>query len=116
MKEWILNNFSLQKFLSDSKFKKEIIKNSKLVIINFVADWSGNCHITAPIFDKIVATYKDRIKFIKLDIDANRQVIKEYDNAELPILLFYKEGEVQEAIFGTFSKYELELKIETLLQ
>ena len=57
------------------RFKSEVVEPSmsKLVILDFYADWCGPCKALAPMLEKVAAEYADKgVVLKKVDVDANK--------------------------------------------
>ena len=102
----------LFKILTDDNFQKEVLENIKPVIVEIGANWCGSCHIIAPIIEKIAEKYKNNIVFGKMDIDSNKQIPQKYCVNEIPLLLFFKNGQIVDSISGAISMKNLETMIK----
>jgi thioredoxin 1 len=102
--------------LTEKNFKKIVLENPLPVLVEIEADWSGTCHIISPILDHLAHIYKGRILIGKLNVETNKQLAREYGVTELPLLLFFKNGNLIDHIIGAVSKSELEAKLQYLLK
>lgn len=102
-------------YLNASAFDEEILKYHKPVIVEFGAEWCGSCRIMAPIVNGLSATYRDRIRVVKLDIDRNKPLVDKYGIRAKPTFLFIKNGEVIDHIIGSTPREAFEAKIISLL-
>ena len=102
--------------LTDENFQKEVMENPEPVLVEIGAEWCGTCHIMAPIIEKLAVQYKGRIKIGKLNIDTNIRIAREYGINELPIMLFFKNGQVVGHVIGAVSKNVLEEQIRAVLE
>ena len=73
------------------------------MLVLIAAEWSGACHIMKLIIEELI-DHKEQIKIGKLDIDLNEKMAKEYGVGELPILLFFKNGQMKDHVIGTVPK------------
>ena len=104
------------KTLTDRNFKYEVLEHHKPVLVEFVADWSGLCHIIAPIIDRLADEFCEQIKFCKIDSDLNPGVKKTYGVRDLPTLLFFNEGRIVDHVVGALSRSDLSVRLENLLK
>ena len=90
--------------LTDNNFRKEVLENPQPVLVEISADWCGTCHIMAPVLEKLAVEFEGQIKFGRLDVDANERTAKAYGMRELPMLLFFKDGQLVDYVMGVVSK------------
>jgi thioredoxin 1 len=102
-------------YLNESAFDEEVMKYHKPIIVEFGADWCGCCRIMAPIVNDILATYRDQLKVVKLDIDQNKHLVSKYGIQAKPTFLFIKNGKIVNHIIGSTSRKDFEHNIISLL-
>jgi thioredoxin len=83
-------------YATDLTFQSEAIDASKNmpVIVDMYADWCGPCKMIAPIIDKLAAEFAEKVKFVKVDTDANQQLSMNYGIRSIPTLMVYAHGEL----------------------
>jgi thioredoxin 1 len=86
--------------LRDDTFQQEVLESETPVIVDFWAPWCGPCHAVEPILRQLEAEYGSRVKFAKLDIDANLQTAARYDVLSIPTAILFENGEPQETVIG----------------
>ncbi len=101
--------------LTDSNFTQEVIENPGPILLQIGASWSGACHIMAPILERVIDDLKRQIRLGKLDIETNEGTAKEYGVTELPILLFFKNGQIKDHIVGTISAKKLAARLQIVI-
>ncbi|MDH3267534.1 MAG: thioredoxin family protein [Ignavibacteria bacterium] len=101
---------------SKSDFEIFLKTNEDPALVIIEADWCGTCKIMAPILENMANHYKSKIKFLMVDIDAAEEITKKYGLDKLPILLFFRAGNIIDQLIGTVSYSLLDEKIKTLLE
>jgi thioredoxin 1 len=101
--------------LTDATFDQEVLKSDLPVIVDFWAGWCGPCRMVGPIFEELSGEYAGRLKFGKVDVDANPGKSSEYGIRSIPALLVFKNGRVVDTIVGAMPKPALALKIDAAL-
>jgi thioredoxin 1 len=71
---------------------QKIINGNDIVVIDFFAPWCAPCMKMLPTVDKLSAELEGKVKFIKLDADANKAVMEAYHVDEIPTFMIYKKG------------------------
>jgi thioredoxin 1 len=95
-----------------SNFEEEVIKNDKVTIVDFFADWCGPCRKLSPIIEEIEQELSDKVKFTKINTDENIQLAQEYQISGIPTLLVFKNGELIERMVGLMPKSSIITNIE----
>ena len=101
--------------VTDETFKQEVLDNDTPVVVDFWAEWCGPCKAIAPIVDELSGEYDGRVKFAKVDVDTNQQVAASFGIRSIPVLLFFKSGEIADLIIGTVPKKDIIEKLDKLL-
>ncbi|OGK18483.1 thioredoxin [Candidatus Roizmanbacteria bacterium RIFCSPHIGHO2_01_FULL_39_24] len=80
--------------ITSADFQKEVLDYKGVVFMDFYAVWCGPCKMTEPIIEEFSesADYKDKIKFVKVDVDENPDVSSEYNVFSIPTFIFFKDG------------------------
>jgi thioredoxin 1 len=92
-------------------FENEVVKSDKLVIADFWAEWCGPCKMIAPLLDEVARELPDKVKIVKVDVEAEPQLAQQFGIYNIPTLLFFKGGKVLEQVVGTVAKKVLVEKI-----
>lgn len=100
---------------TDNSFSHDVLKANKPVLVDFYAVWCGPCKRLAPVVDELAEKYKGRVKVLRVDIDANPKLAKQYGVRAIPTLITYKNGEQVDSSVGLVSKDSIENRIQKLL-
>jgi len=100
---------------SDTTWEDDVLKSDKPVLVDYWAEWCGPCKMIAPILDEIAEEYGDRLKVVKLDIDANQETPPKYGIRGIPTLMLFKDGDVAATKVGALSKSQLAAFIDSNL-
>jgi thioredoxin 2 len=78
--------------LNASSFDRFIARAGLPVLVDFWADWCGPCKMMAPIFQQVAAEMGTRVRFAKVDTEANSQVSMRHHIKGIPSLILFKNG------------------------
>ena len=95
------------KAVTDADFASEVLNNDKPVLVDFWAEWCGPCRMVAPILEEISKEHSDKIEIVKLNIDENPKIPREYNVLQIPTMNVYKGGQVVKQIMGAKPKAAL---------
>ena len=94
--------------VTDATFEREVEGHVGLTLVDFWATWCGPCRVVAPIIDRLAAEYAGQAKIVKLDTDANPQVMARYAVRSIPTILFFKNGQLVDRIVGAAPRARIE--------
>jgi thioredoxin 1 len=100
--------------VTDNNFQAEVLESEKPVLVDFWAAWCGPCRVVAPVLEEI-ASERDDLRIVKLDVDANQQTAANYDVLSIPTMILFKNGQVAKKIIGAYPKKRLESELESEL-
>ena len=79
--------------LKDSDFEDTVIKQKKLVLCDFWAEWCGPCKQLTPILEELsVELQQSGVTIAKVNIDENPETPSKYGIMSIPTLLLFKEA------------------------
>lgn len=92
--------------ISTNSFKKEVLEESKTVLVDFYADWCGPCKMLSPVVEE-VAKENENIKFVKINVDESQELAMQYNIMSIPTLVLIKNGQKVNRKVGLIDKSEL---------
>jgi thioredoxin 1 len=105
----------MNRSISKKEFKRAVIENSSLSLVQFKTEWSGACQIISPVYDELAKSYTGQANFYTIDVEKETGLDNEYGVIELPTILFFKSGHVVDYITGLIPKNLIIAKIENAL-
>ena len=100
--------------VSEDTFQAEVLDSSDPVLVDFSAVWCGPCKMLDPIVKQLAGEWDGKVKVVKIDADANPDIVMKYSVMGIPTLLFFKDGRVVDQMIGTAPKRVLANKLEAL--
>ncbi len=101
--------------LTEANFQSEVIDSNVPVLVDFWAEWCGPCKMLSPVLDQVTAELGSQAKVAKVNIDDARELAVKYGVRSIPLLLFFKNGEVKDQVVGAnVTKDQLKAKLLAL--
>ena len=81
------------KEITDQTFEKEVIQAEKSVLVDLWAAWCGPCRLAAPVLEELSETYREKVLFVKLDVDKNPSSPSKYGVMSIPTTILFRGGQ-----------------------
>ncbi len=99
---------------TDQNFDQEVLKNDKLVLVDFWAPWCGPCQMMGPIIEELAKEMVNEVKVGKLNVDENSKTAEEFSIMSIPALKIFKNGKVVKDFIGVQAKETLKDALKSL--
>lgn len=87
----------------------ELIKDK--AVVDFFATWCGPCKMLGPVFEEL--SKEVDIPFVKVDIDENERLCREYKVMSVPTIILFEKGKEVKRNIGFIPKEKLKEFIES---
>jgi thioredoxin 1 len=104
----------MAKIATNTTFQ-DLLKDSRLVIVDFWATWCGPCRMLSPLLDEVEEEMSDKISVVKVNVDDADEIAAQFRIMNIPTLLFFKDGAIVDKTVGAMPKTALIQKINANL-
>ena len=80
----------------------DLIKET--AVVDFYATWCGPCKMFGPVFEEVADG--SSVNFIKVDVDKNSDIAREYGVMTIPTVILFKDGREVKRNIGYMPKDE----------
>ena len=101
--------------VTDDNFESEVIQSSVPVLVDFWAPWCPPCRMLSPVVDEIANEKGEAAKVAKVNVDDNPELARRFKVQSIPLLLFFKDGELKDQMLGATNKKTLLNKLDALV-
>ena len=103
----LLKNIKDPLNLDDSNFFQTISK-FPLLLVDFWAPWCGPCRMMSPLIDQIGKEYMGKLVVVKVNVDENPTISRQFGISSIPTLILFKKGQAVNKIIGSVSKNKID--------
>src|SRR5690606_33431729 len=100
------------------RFRKDVVdpSRSKLVIVDFWAEWCGPCKALTPVLEKVAAEYADKgVLLAKINVDEEQFIASQFQVRSIPTVYAIFEGQPVADLTPMRSESQLQQALDQLL-
>ena len=97
-----------------NNFQKEVIESKLPVVVDAYATWCPPCRAMVPVFSEVSKEWEGKVKFVKFNIDEDRDLAKQLNIQAVPTFIFFKDGKAVETHCGGLPKNNFMEKIDSM--
>jgi thioredoxin 1 len=101
---------------TDARFAFDVLRTDIATVVDFHADWCRSCQLLDPVLDELAEDWGDRVRIVKLDVEANPHTADRYDVKSIPTLILFDGGDEQVRLVDVIRRQAIEDRLGTLVR
>ena len=101
------------------RFRTAVVdpSRSKLVVLDFWAEWCGPCKALAPVLEKVASEYADKgVELVKLNVDEEPFIAAQFQVRSIPTVYAIFQGQPVADLTSARSESQLKQALDQLLE
>jgi len=100
-------------------FRRDVVEPSmtKLVMVDFWAEWCGPCKQLGPVLEKVAEDYADKgVVLAKIDVDANQFIAAQFQVRSIPTVYAMFQGQLVADLTNARTESQLKSMLDQILK
>ena len=93
--------------LAGNRFAAFVANNEMPLVVDFWAPWCGPCKTMGPVFAQTAAQMKTRLRFAKVNTEAEQSLAQQYAIRSIPTLVLFRNGVEVDRVSGALDAANL---------
>lgn len=102
--------------VTDDSFEKEVLKSKVPVLVDLWAVWCGPCRMYGPIVEKVAKDYEGKLKVVRVDVDKNPRLSRDYQVQAIPTTLLFRKGKLVKTWVGFVPESDLKREVNKIVK
>jgi len=86
--------------VTGDQFTSEVLDAGVPVVVDFWAPWCGPCRVVGPEIEKLAGRIGTDVKFVKVNVDDNREIAMRYGVMSIPTIAKFERGTMVAQVVG----------------
>ena len=87
----------------------------QVILIVLFAHWCPKCNMMMPVVDEIEEVYKEQLEVVRIDIEKETEIAKDYSIQIVPTFVIMKQGNEVMRMAGIIGEEILKKRIEAVI-